>query len=174
MRWCATRAHAVVRADRRERDHVAAQRGGPAGRLSGPRRARASSPTTTARVPPLRGAERRLVVFLGSTIGNFVPPADAAFLRAVAARAAAPVIACCSASIWSRHGECLHAAYNDAAGVTAEFNRNVLRVINRELDADFDPAALRARRALRPRTPRRSRCTCALASRSRCVSPRSI
>ena len=36
--------------------------------------------------------------------------------------------------------ERLHAAYNDSAGVTAEFNRNVLRVINRELDADFEPA----------------------------------
>ena len=35
--------------------------------------------------------------------------------------------------------ERLHAAYNDAAGVTAEFNRNVLRVLNRELQADFDP-----------------------------------
>ena len=33
----------------------------------------------------------------------------------------------------------LEAAYNDAAGVTAEFNRNMLRVLNRELDADFDP-----------------------------------
>ena len=37
----------------------------------------------------------------------------------------------------------LHAAYNDAAGVTAEFNRNVLRVVNRELDADFEPEAFR-------------------------------
>ena len=35
----------------------------------------------------------------------------------------------------------LEAAYNDSAGVTAEFNRNVLRVINAELDADFDPEA---------------------------------
>ena len=35
----------------------------------------------------------------------------------------------------------LEAAYNDSAGVTAEFNRNVLRVINAELDADFDPDA---------------------------------
>ena len=35
----------------------------------------------------------------------------------------------------------LEAAYNDSAGVTAEFNRNVLRVLNRELDADFDPEA---------------------------------
>ena len=43
-------------------------------------------------------------------------------------------------------GSC--AAYDDAAGVTAEFNRNVLRVVNRELDADFDPERLRPRRPL--------------------------
>ena len=43
----------------------------------------------------------------------------------------------------------LEAAYNDAAGVTAEFNLNVLHVINRELDADFDVDSLRARRFLR-------------------------
>ena len=41
------------------------------------------------------------------------------------------------------------AAYDDAAGVTAAFNRNVLHVINRELDADFDAGRLRARRAVR-------------------------
>ncbi|MGH2988742.1 MAG: L-histidine N(alpha)-methyltransferase, partial [Solirubrobacterales bacterium] len=35
----------------------------------------------------------------------------------------------------------LEAAYNDSAGITAEFNKNVLRVLNRELDADFEPAA---------------------------------
>ena len=44
----------------------------------------------------------------------------------------------------------LEAAYDDAAGVTAEFNRNMLRVVNRELGADFDPDAVRPRRVLRP------------------------
>ena len=55
----------------------------------------------------------------------------------------------------------IEAAYDDAAGVTAEFNRNVLHVLNRELDADFDPEALRARRLLRPPTASGSRCGCA-------------
>ena len=44
----------------------------------------------------------------------------------------------------------IEAAYDDAAGVTAEFNRNVLHVINRELDADFAPERVRPRRVLRP------------------------
>ena len=45
----------------------------------------------------------------------------------------------------------LEAAYNDSAGVTAAFNRNMLAVLNRELDADFDLDVVRARRVLRPR-----------------------
>ena len=51
-------------------------------------------------------------------------------------------------------------AYDDAAGVTAEFNRNVLRVINRELGADFDPDGVRPRRALGRRSRSGSRCGC--------------
>ena len=45
---------------------------------------------------------------------------------------------CCSAPTWSRTPAVLEAAYNDSAGVTAAFNRNMLAVVNRELDADFD------------------------------------
>ncbi len=45
----------------------------------------------------------------------------------------------------------LEAAYDDSAGVTAEFNRNVLRVVNRELDADFDLTAFDHVRVLRSR-----------------------
>ena len=45
---------------------------------------------------------------------------------------------CCSAPTWSRTADRLEAAYNDSAGVTAAFNKNVLTVLNRELDADFD------------------------------------
>ncbi len=48
---------------------------------------------------------------------------------------------CCSARGWSTDPEVLVAAYDDAAGVTAEFNRNVLHVLNRELHADLDVAA---------------------------------
>ena len=44
----------------------------------------------------------------------------------------------------------MEAAYDDAAGVTAAFNLNMLHVLNRELGADFDPDALRPRRVLRP------------------------
>ena len=49
-----------------------------------------------------------------------------------------PRIASCWAPTWSRTPAILEAAYNDSAGVTAEFNKNVLSVLNRELDADFD------------------------------------
>ena len=80
----------------------------------------------------------RLVAFLGSTIGNFVPPADVAFLRRLA-RQLSPEDHLLLGVDLVKPIERLHAAYNDAAGVTAEFNRNVLRVVNRELRADFDP-----------------------------------
>ncbi|MFI5490243.1 L-histidine N(alpha)-methyltransferase [Micromonospora echinaurantiaca] len=83
---------------------------------------------------------RRLVVFLGGTIGNLLPAERARFLADM--RAALEV------GDWLLLGTDLVKdpsvvvpAYDDAAGVTAEFNRNVLRVINRELGADFDPAA---------------------------------
>jgi L-histidine N-alpha-methyltransferase len=89
-------------------------------------------------VPVIEGAERRLVAFLGSTIGNFVAPSDVAFLRAL--RASLMEGDCLLLGVdLVKDAAVLHAAYNDAAGVTAEFNRNVLRVINRELGADFDP-----------------------------------
>ena len=65
----------------------------------------------------------------------------------------------------------LVAAYDDAAGVTAEFNRNVLRVLNRELGADFDPDAFDARRALGPPRPSGSRCACARPRRRPSPSP---
>ena len=51
--------------------------------------------------------------------------------------------ACCSAPTWSRTSAGWSRAYDDAAGVTAQFNRNVLAVVNRELDADFDVDAFR-------------------------------
>ncbi|GAB3359097.1 L-histidine N(alpha)-methyltransferase [Micromonospora halotolerans] len=85
---------------------------------------------------------RRLVLFLGGTIGNLLPAERAEFLTAT--RAAL------EAGDWLLVGtdlvkdpSVLVPAYDDAAGVTAEFNRNVLRVINRELGATFDPAAFR-------------------------------
>jgi L-histidine N-alpha-methyltransferase len=81
---------------------------------------------------------RRLVAFLGGTIGNLRPAERASFL--------AELRSCLEPDDWFLLGadlvkdvDRLVAAYDDAAGVTAEFNRNALRVLNRELDADFDP-----------------------------------
>lgn len=86
----------------------------------------------------------RLVAFLGSTIGNLGPEAAVAFTRRVA-RAMRPADGFLVGFDLVKEPERLEAAYNDAAGVTAEFNRNVLRVLNRELDADFDLGAFRHR-----------------------------
>jgi L-histidine N-alpha-methyltransferase len=82
---------------------------------------------------------RRLVAFLGGTIGNLRPDERAGFL--------ADMRACLGADDWLLLGADLvkdvarlEAAYDDPTGVTAAFNRNALEVVNRELDADFDPA----------------------------------
>lgn len=93
-------------------------------------------------LPDLTGASRRVAFFPGSTIGNFHPDDAAAFLRSVrhtvgddgglilgVDRRKDPAV--------------LHAAYNDRAGITAEFNLNMLARLNRELDADFDLDAFR-------------------------------
>lgn len=85
---------------------------------------------------------RRLVAFLGSTIGNFAPAERARFLRDLAA-ALAPGESVLLGLDLVKDSRRLVAAYDDSAGVTAEFNRNVLRVLNRELDADFDVDAFR-------------------------------
>ena len=90
-------------------------------------------------LPRLAAAEPRLVAFLGSTIGNFVPPDDVAFLRSIAARLTSNDHLLLGVDL-VKPVERLHAAYNDSAGVTAEFNRNLLRVVNRELQGDFDPS----------------------------------
>ncbi len=80
---------------------------------------------------------RRLVAFLGSTIGNLAPEARAKFLAEVAG-GLAPGDALLLGTDLVKDVDRLVAAYDDDAGVTAEFNRNVLRVLNRELDANFD------------------------------------
>jgi L-histidine N-alpha-methyltransferase len=84
-----------------------------------------------------RDAGRRVIAFLGSTIGNLEPPERAVFLRSVAA-VLRPGDAFLLGTDLVKNAERLLRAYDDAAGVTAEFNRNVLVVINRELGADFD------------------------------------
>jgi L-histidine Nalpha-methyltransferase len=87
---------------------------------------------------PVNG--RRLVAFLGSTIGNFAPEPRAAFLAALRATLRDGDTFLLGTDLVKDAGR-LVAAYDDKAGVTAQFNRNVLAVINRELDADFDLAA---------------------------------
>ncbi|MCZ4098794.1 L-histidine N(alpha)-methyltransferase [Streptomyces sp. So13.3] len=88
------------------------------------------------RVPGAEGP--RLVAFLGGTLGNLLPAERARFLAAVRA-GLAPGDALLIGTDLVKDEATLVAAYDDAAGVTAEFNKNVLHVINRELGADFDP-----------------------------------
>jgi L-histidine N-alpha-methyltransferase len=80
---------------------------------------------------------RRLFVFLGSTIGNLTPGPRAEFLAALAAVMRPGDSLLLGTDLVKDAGRLVR-AYDDAAGVTARFNRNVLAVINRELDADFD------------------------------------
>lgn len=87
-------------------------------------------------IPPLPGAQRRVGFFPGSTIGNFRPDAAAALLRRM--RAGLNGGGLLIGVDLVKDPAVLHAAYNDAAGVTAAFNRNLLARANRELGADFD------------------------------------
>lgn len=87
-------------------------------------------------IPP---AGPRLIAFLGSTIGNFEPGPRARFLSAVRA-IMGPNDAFLLGTDLVKDPVRLVAAYDDPGGVTAQFNRNVLRVINRELKADFPVA----------------------------------
>jgi len=80
----------------------------------------------------------RLVAFLGGTIGNFLPEERAGFLARVRT-GLRPGEWLLLGTDLVKDPETLVAAYDDAAGVTAEFNKNVLKVVDRELDADFAP-----------------------------------
>jgi L-histidine N-alpha-methyltransferase len=83
----------------------------------------------------------RIVAFLGGTIGNFPPGSRRRCLRGLAKLLRPGVDHLLLGTDLVKDPAVLEAAYDDSAGVTAEFNRNVLRVINRELDADFDVEA---------------------------------
>jgi L-histidine N-alpha-methyltransferase len=83
------------------------------------------------------GGGRRLFAFLGSTIGNLTSGPRAEFLAALAAELR-PGDSLLLGTDLVKDADRLVQAYDDSAGVTAQFNRNVLAVINRELDADFD------------------------------------
>ncbi|WP_127501135.1 L-histidine N(alpha)-methyltransferase [Actinoplanes solisilvae] len=80
----------------------------------------------------------RMIAFLGGTIGNFEPADRARFLADVRA-VLRPGEHLLLGTDLVKSPRVLVPAYDDAAGVTAEFNRNVLRVLNRHLQADFDP-----------------------------------
>lgn len=98
--------------------------------------------TQRIELPPLArngsgdGAARRVGFFPGSSIGNFTPDEAREFLRGAAAllRGGGLLIGVDLV----KDPALLHAAYNDAAGVTAAFNRNLLHRANRELGTDFD------------------------------------
>ncbi|MGW0433574.1 L-histidine N(alpha)-methyltransferase [Micromonospora sp. NPDC003197] len=81
---------------------------------------------------------RRMVAFLGGTIGNLTPDERAGFLRSMRT-ALEPGDWFLIGTDLVKDPAVLVPAYADAAGVTAEFNRNVLRVVDRELGADFEP-----------------------------------
>ncbi|WP_327179485.1 L-histidine N(alpha)-methyltransferase [Streptomyces sp. NBC_01335] len=82
----------------------------------------------------------RLVAFLGGTIGNLLPEERATFLRSVRS-ILSPGDALLLGTDLVKEPDTLVAAYDDTSGVTAAFNKNVLEVVNRALDADFDPGA---------------------------------
>lgn len=95
--------------------------------------------TRSLQLPPMdeSGVRRRLIYFPGSTIGNFTRAEALVFLRH-ARGVGGPGGAMLVGVDLKKDPARLHAAYNDAQGVTAAFNLNLLTRINRELDGDFD------------------------------------
>jgi dimethylhistidine N-methyltransferase len=94
--------------------------------------------TATVRLPRTRRSpRRRAVYFPGSTIGNFEPAAAIALMAGVA-RLVGPRGAFLVGVDLRKDPRLLERAYDDAAGVTAAFNRNLLARMNRELGTDFD------------------------------------
>jgi L-histidine Nalpha-methyltransferase len=83
------------------------------------------------------GDDGRLVAFLGGTIGNLYPDARHDFLTRIAALLEPGDRILLGTDLVKESGR-LEAAYDDPGGVTAEFNKNVLQVLNRELGGDFD------------------------------------
>ena len=131
--------------------------------------------THLERIPREEGG---LIAFLGGTIGNFRPGPRRSFLARIATLMY-PGDSFLLGTDLVKDRELLEAAYNDSAGVTAEFNKNVLHVLNRELDADFDPDRFEHVAfwdadnqwidiRLRSLCPRRARCRW----RSPCLPPR--
>ena len=89
------------------------------------------------KIPMAHAMGRRVVYFPGSTIGNLTPDEAHAFLRMTRGQVG-PNGAMLVGVDLKKDANALHAAYNDAKGVTAAFNLNMLARINRELGGDFD------------------------------------
>ena len=107
-------------------------------------RAVAGDYTKPIQLPTLRQHARRLAFFPGSTIGNFHPAEATAFLTRVRR------VVCANGAMVlgvdrRKSADILNAAYDDRLGVTAEFNLNILRRINRDVGADFDLSRFRHR-----------------------------
>lgn len=98
---------------------------------------------------PAGEGERRLVLYIGSSIGNFEPDEAAGLLRRLRAKLR-PGDAILLGVDLAKDREILLDAYDDAAGVTAAFNRNLLVRLNRELGADFNPLAFSHRALWNP------------------------
>nr|WP_202891981.1 L-histidine N(alpha)-methyltransferase [Kribbella shirazensis] len=91
----------------------------------------------TAHLDKLPGDPPRVVAFLGGTIGNLIPAERESFYRSIRDVLERGEWLLLGTDLVKDPGT-LVAAYDDSAGVTGEFNKNVLRVINRQLGADFD------------------------------------
>jgi dimethylhistidine N-methyltransferase len=102
--------------------------------------------------PPLFG-QRRLVLYIGSSIGNFEPDEAAALLLNVRSALAPGDSILLGVDLVKDEGTLLD-AYDDAAGITAEFNRNILVRLNSEFGANFDPEAFAHRAVWNPTNSR--------------------
>src|SRR6266851_304879 len=96
--------------------------------------------TQELRLPPAAGGGPRLALFLGGTIGNDEDPDAIGLLVRVRSHLAPGDLLLLGANLVAEPAV-IHAAYNDSAGVTAEFNRNILRNVNAVARSGFDPAA---------------------------------
>ena len=97
----------------------------------------------TGGVPALsRISGRKLVLYIGSSIGNFEPPQAIRVLRRIR-QTLRPGDALLLGADFAKSSKILVPAYDDAQGVTAAFNKNILARLNRELEADFDLDAFR-------------------------------
>jgi dimethylhistidine N-methyltransferase len=109
--------------------------------------------TAPLTIPDLPRRARRVAFFPGSTIGNFHPTEAAAFLRRVRRTLGTDGLLVLGVDR-RKDARVLHAAYDDRQHVTAAFNLNVLRRLNREFRADFDLAAFRHRAVWNDRASR--------------------